>query len=259
MDDDDKLLCEYIEENAYIDPEKEIDYPPSSISLGHKMFRGKRYDIPISTFGNFVFCQAPPKSKKTFFVSLLVSAYLSGGNEYTGNMKGHYQGKVLHIDTEQGNFHAQKTFQRPIKMGGVTPEQYKTFALRPYGHRERLNFIDWYLEKEDIKFLVIDGVADLVSDVNSLEESNLVVQKLMEWTGRYQLTIITVIHTNFGSEKPTGHLGSALEKKCEAQIDLQPKDGCVEVKCKRSRNFSFEPFEFEVTDSGLPLIINHPI
>jgi len=29
---------------------------------------------------------------------------------------------------------------------------------------------------------VIDGIADLVSDVNNIEESNTVVQMLMKWT-----------------------------------------------------------------------------
>jgi hypothetical protein len=53
----------------------------------------------------------------------------------------------------------------------------------------------------------------LVSDVNNLEESNACVQKLMEWSAIYNCHIITVIHSNYGSSKPTGHLGSFLEKK----------------------------------------------
>ena len=82
----------------------------------------------------------------------------------------------------------------------------------------------------------------------------------MEWSGKYQLTIITVIHTNYGTDKATGHLGSALMKKCESCIDLKPTEGgVVDVTCKQSRNFSFEDFSFEVTESGLPKVINHPI
>ena len=37
----------------------------------------------------------------------------------------------------------------------------------------------------------------------------------MEWSQKFNCHIITVIHSNFGSDKPTGHLGSALEKKRE--------------------------------------------
>jgi len=59
--------------------------------------------------------------------------------------------------------------------------------------------------------VIIDGIADLVSDVNNLEESNLVVQKIMKWSAELDCHIVTVIHSNFGSDKPTGHLGSFLE------------------------------------------------
>ena len=45
--------------------------------------------------------------------------------------------------------------------------------------------------------VVIDGVADLVSDVNNLEESNLCVQKIMQLSAKYDCHIITVIHSNF--------------------------------------------------------------
>ena len=38
------------------------------------------------------------------------------------------------------------------------------------------------LTRKNIGLIIIDGVADLCSDVNSMEESNYVVQKLMEWT-----------------------------------------------------------------------------
>jgi len=260
LSDEDALHCQYILENAYIDPEKELTYPPSAISMGKIEFRNNTYEIPICTFGNFVFIQAAPKSKKTFFVSMLISAYLSGGNKYTGEMKGHFAGQLLHIDTEQGEFHAGKTFERPFKMSTINKKDYMTLALRPYSYKQRVMFIDWYLENHDVKFLVIDGIADLVSDVNNLEESNLVAQKLMEWSHKHQLAIVTVIHTNFGSEKATGHLGSAITKKCEAQIDLTPSDtGVVSVKCKRSRNFSFKEFDFEVNENGIPYIIDHPI
>ena len=69
--------------------------------------------------------------------------------------------------------------------------------------------------------VVIDGIADLVSDVNNLDESSMVIQKLMKWTEELDCHIITVIHSNYGSEKPTGHLGSYLEKKAETQIQLE--------------------------------------
>jgi hypothetical protein len=98
-------------------------------------------------------------------------------------------------------------------------------------------------------------VADLVSDVNNIEESNMVVGKIMKWTEMYQVHIITVIHTNHGSNKPTGHLGSALEKKAETQIQLEKDEenpDIINVRCKASRSKSFDDFSFFVNDYGYP-------
>ena len=105
---------------------------------------------------------------------------------------------------------------------------------------------------------MIDGVADLLSEVNNLDEANAVAQKIMEWTYIYKCHAITVIHTNYGTDKPTGHLGSALMKKAETQIHLKPDEednGVVQVVCQRSRGVSFNAFAFRVNEFGLPLII----
>ena len=69
--------------------------------------------------------------------------------------------------------------------------------------------------------------------------------------------IVTVIHSNFGSDKATGHLGSTLYKKCETAINLEANTvnkGLVTVSCKMSRNTAFEDFSFMVNDYGLPKV-----
>ena len=257
-----------LEEECIINTNETVEYPPVAITMGVttiQTLKGtKTLPIPIGTYGNFSFVQAPPKTMKTFFISLLASVYLGGSNKFGGSLKGHRGGKCLiHFDTEQGKFHAQRVFRRVVDMN---QEQdlgcYHTFGLRTVGFKHRVEFIEYYLkekiEKGKVGLVVIDGIADLVSDVNSLEQSNEVAQKLMEWSQRFNCHIITVIHSNFGSDKPTGHLGSLLEKKTETQIQLETntvnKDW-ITVKCKRSRGYAFETFSFKVNDIGLPEIV----
>ncbi len=127
---------------------------------------------------------------------------------------------------EQGNFHAQMVFKRPLEMAGLKNiDKYHTLALRQYSFNDRIEIIEHYLydrlDGKDIGLVIIDGIADLCSDVNNIEESNNVVQKLMKWTKELDCHIVTVIHSNFGTDKPTGHLGSFLEKKTETQISLE--------------------------------------
>ncbi len=247
-------------ETTYINPEEEIGYPPVAVSMGEAVMNGKSYPVPIGTYGNFSFVQAPPKSKKTFFISLLGSVYLSGRNNFGGKLTGHRKDECLvHFDTEQGKFHAQKVFRRVLDMDSSEDVGcYHTFGLRTLSYKERLEFIEYYLYnklEKNAGLVIIDGIADLVSDVNNLEESNLVVQKVMKWSAELDCHIVTVIHSNFGSDKPTGHLGSFLEKKTETQIQLEVNTvnkELVTVSCKRSRGFSFETFSFKVNEKGLP-------
>lgn len=262
-----RLLMQVYEEECFVNPDEEISYPECALSCGTKSYESKdgyiEYPTPIGTYGNFSFIQAPPKSKKTFFVSLLSSIYLKGSINGGGDILGYRDNKhLIHFDTEQGNWHSQKVFRRPLEQTGLTSENYHTFALRQLGYKERIQFIEYYLydklDAKNIGLVIIDGVADLCGDVNNIEESNEVVQKLMKWTKELNCHIITVIHSNFGTSKPTGHLGSFLEKKAETQIELElntvNKDW-VTVKCKRSRNASFEDFSFTVNKFGLPQVV----
>lgn len=267
-----RMYMEQIESDCHINIQEEIKYPPSAISMGKYSLQTKkgivRVPIPLGTYGNFSFIAAPPKTKKTFFVSLLTSVYLSknGYNDFGGELRANRGDNkcVVHFDTEQGKFHAQRVFRRVVDMNkNEDVGCYHTYGLRPIGYKTRIQFIDYKLESivkdgGEIGLVVIDGIADLVSDVNNIEESNDCVQHIMTWTSKYNCHIILCVHNNHNSEKPTGHLGSFLEKKGETQIVLEVNEGnenIIAVKCKRSRNFSFNTFNFTVNELGYPKVL----
>ena len=264
-----RLFAEQMLEECYIDPTKELEHPPIAISYGEHSYSTKEglvtYPTPIGTYGNFSFLQAPPKTKKTFLVTLLSAAYIGGeSDKFIGKIKGHRDGKcILHFDTEQGEFHAQRVFKRTLDMCRMDNACYRTYGLRSLSHKDRLSVIKIAIEDTpNLGVVIIDGIADLVSDVNNIEEANEVVQKVMAWTKDYNIHIITVIHTNYNTNKPTGHLGSAMEKKAETQIQLE-KDSddsnIINVRCKSSRNKSFEDFSFFVNDYGYPQVADAEI
>lgn len=256
-----ETVYQYTADSCRVDRDKFIEQPPIAISVGdYEDYDGTTYPIPLATYGNFVFIQAPPKHSKTFFVSLLVAAYLGGKKEYVGDMKGCGNGyPVFHVDTEQSEWHAQKTFRRVGKMltNPDYMDRYDTYSMREYSYRDRLEFIEMHVERTKPGLVVIDGVADLVRDVNDISESSELVQRLMTMSTLHRCAVITVIHQNFGTEKPTGHLGSFLEKKTESQIRIDKgtlENKWLTAKCMRSRNLSFDDIHFWI-DNGVPKVM----
>ena len=79
-----------LEKECIVDTSKILDYPPVALSYGEKLIKSKKGDqllpIPLGTYGNFSLVQSEPKAKKTFFISLLASVYLSGKNNFGGNI-----------------------------------------------------------------------------------------------------------------------------------------------------------------------------
>jgi hypothetical protein len=212
---------EEIYNESLIDANEELLKPPVAISIGYKW----EENVPLVTYGNFCAIVGASKSMKSFLKSALLACYVGGqAQNYFVDIKGHKtEGKyVIDIDTEQGKYHVQKAVKRVNTMIGGDYKGYKGFALRPNTAKERVAFIEWILAESEysgkVGLLSIDGVADLVEDVNDLKASNEITQKLMTWSNDYNIAIITVIHKNFGSEKATGHLGSSVLKKAECSL-----------------------------------------
>jgi len=144
-----RMLMQQLEEDCYLDASVEVEHPIPAISCGVETFQTKKgsrtYDVPIGTYGNFSFVQAPPKTKKTFLMSLLAATYLHGSIEgITGDLVGHRKNNdhVVHFDTEQGAWHAQRVFRRPLEMSNKEVINYHTLALRKLSYKARIDFIE---------------------------------------------------------------------------------------------------------------------
>jgi hypothetical protein len=88
--------------------------------------------------------------------------------------------------------------------------------------------------------------------VNDLSQCNELVQKLMKWTDVSQCHLTGILHTNFGSDRPTGHLGSAIMKKAETVCVLEYGETETTVKFKYTRGFPIDEFSFFIGSDGLP-------
>ena len=249
-----------IQEDSFIDIEKELPFPPAVISIGTHNIGQNVYPNIFASEGNFSCIVGASKSRKSFFKSLLVATYIGGDNEYNTGITTHRNTDkiVLDFDTEQSDWHAQRVFKRTPKIINGYYENYKPYALRKLDYKERLEFIEWciYKKYQDIGLICIDGIADLVSDVNNLQEANDMMQKLMKWSSDTMAHIMVIVHANWGSTKATGHLGSAIQKKAETVCHLKLNDQKTETEIvfTFTRGFPIQPLSFTINNLGLPII-----
>lgn len=241
-------------DDAFVDVTKQLEKQPIALSMGKKFGEF----TPIVTYGNFMCLVGASKSMKTFLKTALTASYVGGeASKYFSETYGHENsGKyVLDFDTEQSEYHVQLAARRVVKMVGKQNPFYKPFALRPFTVKERVDFIEHLIMESDFKnkvgLVLIDGIADLVDNVNDLDKSNAIVQKMMTITEQSKCAMITVLHRNFDSDKPTGHLGSAVLKKSETVLFVNKQGDIVDVKSQYSRNIPIDDFSFTVVD-GIP-------
>lgn len=254
--DKDWFNREYVE--CFVNLEEEVERPETVISIGEYEYSGKLYPVPVMTAGEFSVISAPSKSKKSFLKSQFVAAYIGGkSNEHFENIKGHRKEDyfIIDCDTEQSKFYAANTFKRVTKINGQAYKNYMPFKMRHLTSEQRVAFIDNLLKSEQfqdkVKLLFIDGIADLIEDSNDLILSNYIAQKVMTWTDKYNIHVCVIIHNAYNTIKPTGHLGSAVVKKAESVILLEPTEETkkvIKVRHLYSRGRSFEEFYFTIKD-----------
>lgn len=216
----------------------------------------------VFTLGNFSAIIGKAKSKKTYLLSA-ISACIIGKRLMWDKFQGGLnpdKDMVLYFDTEQGDWDSWNVVNRIARMaGGNYQDKFKAFNLRSFSPLQRCEIIEFALlmNGDQAGFVVIDGIADLATAINDEEEATRVVSLLMRWTKEYHCHIAIVIHQNKADNFATGHLGSAIMKKCEIILSVT-KDTtdpyCSLVECTLTRGVDFKPFKLMINGEGLPVI-----
>ena len=111
-----------------------------------------------------------------------------------------------------------------------------------------MQVVRYAIEYHKPKLVVIDGVSDLLTNTNNLEESEALVSELLTLSTIYSCHIMCVLHTNPNSDKARGHLGSTLMRKAETVIFVHRVGEMSLVEPQYCRNMPFERFAFRVEE-----------
>lgn len=241
---------EFIKEaisSALIDPNEEISEDPVILEVTQN---GKFF--PIFTLGNFSAIIGQAKSKKSFFASMVLGT-MSSQKQYQ-NLMPRIKGKSVLFDTEQGRYHVNLFAKRSMRIAGGC-DNFTIFALRPFDTEQRITLIEKILYSDNWQFAIIDGVRDLVTDINNPDQATRVSNLLLKWTAERNLHIMCIIHQNKADKNARGHIGSEVVNKSETVISISKSDcddDLTTVKPEFMRGLHFEPFDIKIKD-GIPV------
>ena len=213
----------------------------------------RRKGVLICSEGNISAVVGEAKSKKTFLCTALVGSLLDMNKQNRFGIEPLFC-KVLWVDTEQSREHIQKVLFR-INLLGMIPYdnpngRLLTQTLREESPAKRLEQLRYGIEYHQPKLVVVDGISDLMSNTNSLEESEALVAELLRLSSVYGCHIMNVLHTNPNSDKARGHLGSTLMRKAETVIFVHRAGEMSIVEPQYCRNMPFDRFAFAVPVYG---------
>ncbi|WP_336128369.1 AAA family ATPase [Mesoflavibacter sp. CH_XMU1422-2] len=236
--------------SAKIDVNEKIEREPSVLSID---------DISFGSLGNFSCVTGKSKSRKTFFISMLIAAAIDIHGKNQRIKTEIPKTNVIHFDTEQSKYDTQKVAKRVVELVDSKDcnEFYHCYCLRPNSPKERIKIIeDVIYNQSNIKMVVIDGIADLIVGYNNEDEAIKVISKFMKWTYDLNIHIITIVHQNKGDNNAKGHLGSLIYQKAQTVLDVE-KDGEVsKVFPSHSRGIDINPLSFSVDKQGLPYFVD---
>lgn len=204
-------------------------------------------NAPVCTPYNHSLVIGKKKSRKSLFLTYLISLY-------TGDLST----DILVCDTEQGKKHVWKHRDRIYRLTGAYVD---VLSLRGLSPSERKAVIKEAVEAGKYKIVIIDGIRDLLSNINDADQCTELITWVESLTVNHGLHIINVLHQNKTDNNARGHIGSELLNKAEMtiEIELDEKANCSMVKCESSRDIPFESFAFTHNEASLPEVVSVPI
>lgn len=241
-------------ESARITISKDIKPPPPVIQIDNM----EMYPVTIMTEGNISVIKGRAKARKGFAVAMFTAAALSDEKVYHKFIS-NTKKLVVYFDTEQSSFYVQQAMKRiyQVSNGNGFEKRFYCYGLRKFNPAERLEIIEWVFENfKNIGFVVIDGIRDLIKDINSPEESTMISSKLLKWSENTGAHILTVLHENPSDGKLRGHIGTELMNKAETvlRVEKMEQDKSIsKLSCDMVRGRDFEDIFFRI-ENDIPVL-----
>ena len=227
----------------------------------------KLFDVPCCPRGELVAFTGKAKSGKTFVMSMMMAA--AAASEVLAFHRTTFEPlQVLWIDTEQSDQSTQDILRnRIVPMvcgeGDSFPEHlYDIFNIRTESWTERLPLLMAAIDLCHPDLVILDGVRDLVDDINNGQLAHEVTERLMKVAQQARCCIVCVIHQNKAAEDRTlrGSIGTELTNKAFEVYECEKLPSRTFVLTQKlTRKYDItDALYFTVDDRGLPRQVGAP-
>ena len=211
------------------------------------------------------------KSGKTFVISILMTLCVAR-EILTFKRMADEPLRVLWYDTEQSDNSTQDIlvnriiplFQRTMGDDEAFPEHmFDIFNVRNVDRAHREAYFLEAIEHYRPDLVILDGIRDLVSDINDGSVAQDMMEKLMKTAQTFNCCMVCVLHQNKSgdSRDPRGWLGTELLNKAYdvfATEKIMPQR-IFKLEQLYTRKYDIEQcLYFLVDDEGLPCVTEAP-
>ena len=235
-----------------ITPQKEL--PPVE-------FLFRLHGKPCFARGELTGLSGKAKSGKTFVCSILMA--LCFRSEVLSLQR--IEPTRLHVlwyDTEQSDESTKDILcQRICQMTGIQHsqfpvEQFDVFNVRQKPVNERLPSLEVAVRYRKPDLVILDGLRDLVSDINDGVIAQNVMERLMHLASEYHCAIVCVLHQNKSIEdhNPRGWIGTELKHKAFEMYECAKSSERIFTWAQTdTRKYDIpEALSFAVNEDGIP-------
>jgi hypothetical protein len=216
---------------------------------------------PCFARGELTGLSGKAKSGKTFVSSILMALCFRSqllSVERIEQKKLH----VLWYDTEQSEESTQDILRnRIIPLTGIPEDLFPmdmldVFNVRGEQYADRLALLELAVERYQPDLVILDGIRDLVADINDGVVAQDTVERLMRLASQNRCAIVCVLHQNKSQEDRNlrGWIGTELKNKAfEVYECTKSAERIFSWAQTDTRKYDIaQKLQFSVNDDGLP-------
>lgn len=183
----------------------------------------------VLTLGSLLVLTGKPKARKTTFLhAFIASSILSDAIWSIRVTLPPDRNEIALIDTEQSLYDLIGSLRRiePIIRRPVADvSTFSVYTARAFDVPEICALIENVCKSNPkIGLLCIDGLIDLVNDINDVRESKTAIQFLKRICDQYNVGIVGIIHQNKGTNFSLGHLGAFASRFCQSELAIEKNE-----------------------------------